>query len=120
MVIWILIVLMIIGVIIVGYDINNHVKKLEYKCKNCWPVTFKLTEDGCLVYSVNGKLWTEILKYSENNGIPRLDYMKFNTYNSDYKNFTSTISTMQNCHLWNKREFDKYRVGFEKYLMNNK
>ena len=120
MTILLLIILILIAVSIVGYDIGYRSKKLENKCKNCWPVTFKLTEDGCLVYSVNGKLWTEILKYSEDNGIPRLDYMKFNTYNSDYKNFTSTISTMQNCHLWNTREFNKYKEGFKKYLENNK
>jgi hypothetical protein len=27
---------------------------------------------------------------------------------------------MQNCHLWNTREFNKYKEGLKKYLENNK
>jgi len=120
MTILILIICALVLISVVDYDIRNRTKKLENKCKNCWPVTFKLTEDGYLVYSVNDKIWTEIIKYSEKNGIPRLDYMKFNSYDSNYKNFTKTLSTIQNCHLWNTREFNKYKEGLKKYLENNK
>ena len=120
MIIWFLIICTLVAISVVGYDIRYRVKKLENKREKCWPVTFKLTEDGYLVYSVHGKLWTNIFKYSKDNGIPRLDYMKFNDYNSDYKNFTTTLGTIQNCHLWNTREFNKYKEGLKKYLENNK
>ena len=45
MTIWLLIICTLVAISVVGYDIGYHAKKIENKCKNCWPVTFKLTEE---------------------------------------------------------------------------
>jgi hypothetical protein len=89
---------------------------MKYKYKYAYPVKHRLDDNGFLQYSIDGKTWTNIIKYINTEKGPELKYMHYDKDSSDYVNICNLLNTMQICHKWNKNEFRKYKSSITEYL----
>lgn len=107
---------------IVGYHLFNNYKKLKYKYEKCYPVQHRLDADGNLQYSVDGKLWTYIVAYTDDFDYgtghgPALGYIQFKSDEGDeYKSWCNMLYSMQQCHEFNEKALDLYIGKIQEYL----
>ena len=108
-----LIVLFIVLVIMIGifgFQIFKNYKNLKYKYEKCWPVQHRLDKDGNLQYSVDGKLWTDIIIYPYNECIEsNLIFLKPKN-NDEFELYKTKLNTMQKCHVWNTKQLLLYKT----------
>lgn len=114
----------IIGIMlgIVGYHLFNNYKKLKYKYEKCYPVQHRLDADGNLQYSVDGKLWTYIVAYTDDFDYgtghgPALGYINIkHDDKGTFEVWKNNLHSMQKCHEWNKAALDLYIGKVKEYL----
>ena len=114
----------IIGIMlgIVGYHLFNNYKKLKYKYEKCYPVQHRLDADGNLQYSVDGKLWTYIVAYTDDFDYgtghgPALGYINIKPNDKGtFEVWKNNLHSMQKCHEWNKAALDLYIGKVKEYL----
>ena len=103
-------------VVLCTYTTYINIKHTKYKYKYAWPVQHRLDNNGFIQYSVDGKTWTNLIKFVNGKNGPELNYMHYDNDSSDYINICNILKTMQLCHQWNKNEFRKYKSSITEYL----
>ena len=121
---YLIVLFIVLGIMIgiFGFQIFKNYKNLKYKYEKCWPVQHRLDKDGNLQYSVDGKLWTYIIGYTEDFDYgtghgPALGYIQFKSDEEDeYKSWCNMLYSMQQCHEFNKKALDLYIGKIQEYL----
>lgn len=118
---FLIVLYIIIGIMlgVLGYIYFTNYKKLKYKYEKCWPVELRLDNEGNLQYSVDNKIWTYIIGYSDDFDYgtghgPALGYI--NIKPDDLPMWHSNLYSMQKCHEWNKKALDLYINKLREYL----
>ena len=106
--------------ILAGWSIYNMYKKLKKKYKTAWPAKHRLDANGNLQYSVDGKIWTNILGYSEDFDYgkykgPALEYIHIDNTGA-FNVWKNNLSTIERCHEWNRKALDTYIREVKEYL----
>ena len=83
------------------YAAYVNIKHTIYKYKYAWPVKHRI-DNGIMQYSVDGKLWTDIVIYDFD-----LKYLKPKD-NDEFESYKTKLNTMQECHKWNTEQLRLY------------